>query len=243
MLSEAFLLLWLYAFPADLLAHQAISLSKEGKYEQSEHIFKNIQAAPIYHRDSANFWHLLNNFKLNNKQESERLILQLEDSFTQSLPERHRVLVALMKSDLQQWKSDDLGDIARDMKVNEDRLVIAQGGPATQSIQQSVVDRLSKLIKQSEDDLESASAIAAAKIQGQQEAAKSSNPLDKSIVQDGDGSGTVDQGKLRKLSEHWGSLPPRGRARALQELTQGMDRRHRETVENYFRKLAGSQSK
>jgi len=42
---------------------------------------------------------------------------------------------------------------------------------------------------------------------------------------------------LKNLVEQWGNLPPREQARALQELTQGMDPRHRESIENYFRHL------
>lgn len=56
------------------------------------------------------------------------------------------------------------------------------------------------------------------------------------------GPGTVDQAKLKKLVERWGSLLPREQARALQELTQGMSQRHREAIENYFRNIAGAQS-
>jgi len=52
----------------------------------------------------------------------------------------------------------------------------------------------------------------------------------------------VEQARLKKLVERWGSLPPAEQARALQEMTQGMSRVHREAIENYFRNLAAAQS-
>ncbi len=49
--------------------------------------------------------------------------------------------------------------------------------------------------------------------------------------------------KMKKLVEQWGNLPPRERAQALQEMTQGMSPRHREAIENYFRNLAVAQNR
>jgi hypothetical protein len=57
------------------------------------------------------------------------------------------------------------------------------------------------------------------------------------------GSGKVDQAKLRKLTDSWGRLTERERARALQELTRGLSSSHREAIENYFRNLAQAQSR
>jgi hypothetical protein len=57
------------------------------------------------------------------------------------------------------------------------------------------------------------------------------------------GRGTVDQAKLRKLTEGWGRMQPREQARAIQELTRGMSPRHREAIENYFRNLAQVQKR
>lgn len=52
------------------------------------------------------------------------------------------------------------------------------------------------------------------------------------------GSGRVDPAKLKKLLDGWGRMQPREQARALQELTRGMSPKHREAIENYFRRLA-----
>jgi len=40
------------------------------------------------------------------------------------------------------------------------------------------------------------------------------------------------------LSENWGKLPEKERAKAMLELTREMPPRYREVIENYFKKLA-----
>jgi len=70
-----------------------------------------------------------------------------------------------------------------------------------------------------------------------------SSPATESGITTQGGPGIVDQAKLKKLVENWGSLPPREQVRALQELTQGMSPRHREAIENYFRNLASAQNR
>jgi hypothetical protein len=68
------------------------------------------------------------------------------------------------------------------------------------------------------------------------------SPASDSYNSQAGGPGLVEQAKLKKLVERWGSLPPAEQARAMQDLTQGMSRVHREAIENYFRNLAAAQS-
>jgi hypothetical protein len=65
---------------------------------------------------------------------------------------------------------------------------------------------------------------------------------DSRIAQNG-GTGRVDQAKLRRLTEGWGRMQERDRARAVQELTRGMSARHREAIENYLRNLGDASNK
>jgi hypothetical protein len=44
------------------------------------------------------------------------------------------------------------------------------------------------------------------------------------------------------LAKQWGKLPEKQRAEAMQELTRDMPPKYREVIENYFRKLAASES-
>jgi hypothetical protein len=56
------------------------------------------------------------------------------------------------------------------------------------------------------------------------------------------GPGNVENKKLKGLAQQWGKLPEKERAQAMQDLIQGMPARHREVIENYFKKLAQSQA-
>ncbi len=75
----------------------------------------------------------------------DRLLNSIPDA-----PERYVVVATLMKYEMQAWKDDDLGDIARRMDNIERRLDLARGGPETQKQQKDVVDRLSKMIEELE---------------------------------------------------------------------------------------------
>jgi hypothetical protein len=54
----------------------------------------------------------------------------------------------------------------------------------------------------------------------------------------GRGPGNVDPKRLKEVAAAWGNLPPKERAKAMQELTRDMPPRYREVIENYFKKLA-----
>jgi len=48
----------------------------------------------------------------------------------------------------------------------------------------------------------------------------------------------VDQKKVKEITEAWGKLPEKERAKALVELTRGMPARDRMVIEQYFKELA-----
>ena len=56
------------------------------------------------------------------------------------------------------------------------------------------------------------------------------------------GPGNVDAKKLKGLAQQWGKMPEKDRAKALQDLIRDMPPRHREITEEYFKKLAKTQS-
>jgi hypothetical protein len=63
---------------------------------------------------------------------------------------------------------------------------------------------------------------------------------DSNIATNG-GPGNVDPKKLKNVLQGWGKLPEKERAQAMQDLIRDMPERHREIIENYFKKLAQSQ--
>jgi len=52
------------------------------------------------------------------------------------------------------------------------------------------------------------------------------------------GTGQVDQQKVKEVAELWGKLPEKERAKALVELTRGLPAKDRAIMEAYFKELA-----
>lgn len=229
-------ILLVYLFLANPNLNEAIALARTDNHEQSELILQNIQPNP-QNEDTYNFFRFLNNFRMNNKTKAEIYASRINDPM---LPVRYQVLTALMREDLKQWKEDDIGDIARDMAHVKDRLTNNDSGRTTKKIQDEIVKKLDKMIKDLEEPPPDKNQGSSAQ---QKQNPTPSQPLpDSALPQDG-GTGKVDVVKLKKVTEQWGSLPPRERQQVLQELTQGMSARHREAIENYFRNLAEAQNK
>jgi tetratricopeptide (TPR) repeat protein len=61
--------------------------------------------------------------------------------------------------------------------------------------------------------------------------------LDPSAAVGVPGLGQVEQNRLKDLTQMWGHLPEKERARALPELTRNLPPRQREVIENYFKTL------
>jgi len=164
-----------------------------------------------------------------------------------SAPERYRTLAALMALDIHTWNEKDLNAIARKMKNVERRLDLSRGGPVTQKIQKDIVARLDEMIKELENQCKGGGQCNGGNCPGGGSGPPNGNnpssPATESGIANAGGPGVVEKAKLKNLVEQWGNLPPREQARALQELTQGMDPRHRESIENYFRNLAVAQNR
>jgi len=215
----------------------AMDLSKTNNFQKSEQILRKLDASNS-DRNLILFYRLLNNFSQNNKRESEFLSEQIDE---RGLPIRYQVLTALMRADLQTWNDGDVSDIGRDMKRSRDKLGNEELGKEINNIQKQIVDKLSRLIKEAEDQAaNSAKGDGDSKKDGKNKASK---PLDESEIRTDGGTGEVISSKMRKLQERWSSLPPRERAASLQQLTSGLSPRHREQIENYFRGLSAAQHK
>lgn len=234
------LLLFLFFLP-DTKLDLSIKLSQSNQHEQSENILKSIRARETKNPEKYMFYRFLNNFRMNNKKEAEKYAEYLQ-GIELELPERYQVLTSLMKEDMKHWKNDDLEDIARDMSHAKDRLSNYDGGKTTKKIQDDIIAKLDKMIKEKEDKANNQSQNSNDQAQ-QRNPSQPQQPAQDSNIQNDGGTGQVNKVKFKNLTERWNSLPPRERTAALQELTQGMSSRHREAIENYFRRLAEAQIK
>lgn len=245
-------------FRANLTVAYARALSQRRVYEEALESLKLVQPEQVSAPSAYLFHRAVCEHAILQKEEARRTIDRLLEDAVDA-PERYKTLAGLMLLDMVTWKSKDLGAIARKMTNIERRLDLARGGPQTQKLQKEVIARLDELIKELENKAKQQQQQKGGGGQGGQKpqgcpnggqpggsAPGSQNgppnqPMQDSNIANNGGDGKVDPAKLRKLVDGWGRMAPRERARALQELTQGMSPRHREAIENYFRNLARRQ--
>lgn len=233
---------WRFAF--------AQALFKAKAYEECLELLKQISFRELadpaaYFFDRAICEHQLT--KMEDAKKSIKMLANVID-----VPERYKALVALMGYDMQQWKKDDLGSIARKMNNVERRLQLAKGGPETQKLQKEVINDLDKIIKQLENPPKDGDGDGQGKDQkeqqgkgkkkDQQNGKDPNSPMDDSRIGKNSGPGKVDPKQLDNLARNWGKLPEKERTKAMQDLTRDMPPKYREVIETYFRKLAQSES-
>jgi hypothetical protein len=189
------------------------------------------------------------------QEDANRTILRLLDDVTDA-PERYKMVAALMHFDMLAWRPETdpdtiarLGGVGRIMNNIERRLDLARGGPVTQEMQKKVLINLDKMIEEEEEkQKQQGQGQGQGKGKGQQKGQQPNNntqasrPQDDSYGGTGSGPGNVDPKKFKEMTQVWGTLPEKERAKALQDLTRELPPKHRELIENYFKKLAQTEN-
>jgi hypothetical protein len=170
-------------------------------------------------------------------------------------PERYRMVAALMQLDMLTWQDDDLGWVARKMNVIADRLDINRGGDKTRRMQKEVLVRLEEMVKEKENQQKQQS-----QGQGQGNGGQcppgsnpsggqpGNNPTSSSPQQDSyggnaPGKGEINEKEKTKVTENWGNLPEKDRAKAMIELTRDLPREMKESVDIFIKKLGERDSR
>jgi hypothetical protein len=147
------------------------------------------------------------------------------------LPRRYVSLAKLMEADIKPLKVDSLDEIARLMDDIRRRLDLARAGKVVRDEEEQVIKKLEKMIEELEKQQR----------QAQQAAngggAQPSNPMQDSQAAQLKGPGEVDPRSLGK-KDGWGNLPPQQRQEVLQQIGRELPAHFRETIEEYFKRLA-----
>lgn len=178
--------------------------------------------------------------QLGDKNKTVQALKDYKNQFGQET-ERDKAIVFLIDNDMLQWTDKELDAPVRKMRAVASRLRNDFGGPITQAKQKEIVEDLDRIIKETEDSAKNADKIKGDGFgdeDGDKPEGQSQNGQKNSKGGTDSGKGNVDEKKLTKLGQEWGKLPPKERAKALQELTREMPSKYRELVENYFRRLA-----
>jgi len=150
------------------------------------------------------------------------------------LPRRYSQLAKLMEADLKPLKPDTLDEIARLMSDVGRRLELARAGKKVRDEEETIIAKLEKLIKEKEDQQQQQQQQQA----GQPQSNRSSNPAqDSKPTGDIRGKGEVDPKNIGK-KDGWGNLPPKERQEVLQQIGRELPAHFRETIEEYFKRLA-----
>lgn len=214
-------------------------LTRDGKYEESEKILSKIKT-----QDNAeyHYYRMINLHFLNNPECKKHAEEVLDLALWKKVPKRYITLAYIIKFDVKNWKKNDLGDVARDMKHVSVRLKNVKGGPKTQKIQKQIVKKLDKMIKNIEDKNKAAQQAAQAAKAAEMKKWQQRNggrPLEDSrITGSPQANGRVSAKRIKELVESWGSLPPKERARAMVALTKEYPPKYREIIREYFRRVS-----
>ena len=154
---------------------------------------------------------------------------------TTATANRHRRVAQLILRDTKGVEQESLGYVARMMGDSKRRLALGRSGDTEQELQQEIVDRLDKKIKQLEEQQ-------AQQQQAQQQAqgsspSQGSMPMEQSQPGEMKGPGDVDHREVPAGGD-WGELPPAERERVTQQILRDFPGHYQTLIEQYFRSLA-----
>jgi hypothetical protein len=236
-------------YRANLALAYARALTSRKVYEEALETFAVVKPEDVVDPSAYLFHRAVCEYELMLKDQAsgsiDRLLVDVGEA-----PERYRMVAALMHLDMLTWQEKDLGWIARKMDNIQRRLDLKRGGKKTQKMQKEVLVRLDEMIKEIENkqknqgnDPNGGNCPNGGDQPGSNPGSdKSSKPQDDSRGGIANGTGQVDQKKVKEIAEVWGKLPEKERARALVELTRGLPARDRAVIEAYFKELAKKSS-
>ena len=153
------------------------------------------------------------------------------------LPRRYLAVAELMRADLEGLEDDSLDHIARRMDDIRRRLHLGRADKQVRQIEDGVIESLDKLIEKAENQQQQRQQQQACAPSGSRPA----QPAQDSRLLPGRGPGEVTKTNIGQESG-WGDLPPKQREAALQQIGREFPAHYRDAIEQYFRRLAGSEN-
>jgi hypothetical protein len=149
------------------------------------------------------------------------------------LPRRYVTLAHLMEADIKPLKVDSLDEIARLMEDVRRRLALARAGKVVRDEEDTIIAKLEKMIEELEKQQQQQQQQASGQSGGRQP----NQPMQDSQAAQMRGAGEVDPKSLGK-KDGWGNLPPKERQEVMQQIGRELPAHFRETIEEYFKRLA-----
>jgi hypothetical protein len=205
-------------------------LAQHHLVDESLEYLKDLKPHQVADPVSLLFYQAVGHHRLLAKEQCLKSVSLLLENESQ-LPKRYVTLARLMEADIKPLKVDSLDEIARLMDDIRRRLALARAGKMVRDEEEQVIAKLEKMIEELEQQR-----------QQQQQAANQAgrqpnNPLQDSQAAQMRGAGEVDPKSLGK-KDGWGNLPPKERQEVLQQIGRELPAHFRETIEEYFKRLA-----
>ncbi|MDY0169665.1 MAG: hypothetical protein RBS80_24190 [Thermoguttaceae bacterium] len=208
-------------------------LVHEGMHDEALEQIGNLNPEDVVAPASLLFYQGVAYHNLLEKEKGLAVLDRLLDGAENS-PRRYVSVARLMREDLGGVKPDTLDHIARRMRDIHRRLDLGRAGEKVRGIEDGVIESLDKLIKELEDQQQAAAGGAGAG------GSQSSSPAPDSRILGGKGPGDVDRKNIGSDSG-WGSLPPKEREEALQQIGRDFPSHYRDVIEEYFRRKAATE--
>lgn len=194
---------------------------------------RGLKPADVVDPASLLFYQALGHHRLLEKKEclaQVQLLLENEDT----IPRRYATIARLMEADIKPLKTDSLDEVARLMDDIRRRLDLGRAGKKVRDEEEAVIAKLEKMIEELEQQQQQQQQQQQS---GNQGGARPANPAQDSSAPDLKGPGNVDSKPIGK-KDGWGNLPPKERQEVLQQIGRDLPAHFRETIEEYFKRLA-----
>jgi len=233
---------------ANLTLAYAKALASKKVYEDALESLRLVKAEQVVDPASYYFNRAVCEHGLMLQPEATDTIARLLDDVA-DVPERYKMVAALMHFDMLTWQDQDLGWVSRKMDIIQRRLNLTRGGEKTQKIQREVVVRLSEMIKELENKKKQGGGSCNGgncPNGGKQDGPNNmqpGSPLDDSRLGGISGPGNVNSKKFKEIAAVWGKLPEKERAKAMVELTRDLPPKYKEAIEAYLKGIAQENKK
>lgn len=210
-------------------------LVHESLFDEAQEQLAGLAPADVVAPASLLFYQSVVNHALLNRESGLKSIDELLQGADAS-PRRYVALARLMQEDLKGLQDDTLDHIARRMDDVRRRLELGRAGPKVRKVEDGVIESLDKMIKKLEDQQQQQQANAAGS------SLQPTQPASDSLPMGGKGPGEVTKKNIGSTSG-WGDLPPKEREEAMQQIGRDFPSHYRDSIEQYFRRLAAEGGK
>jgi hypothetical protein len=210
-------------------------LAQHDLVDESLEVLKDVGTDHVADPATLLFYQAMGQHRLLKKDECLEAVSKLLERESE-LPRRYLTLAKLMEADISPLKTDSLDEIARMMDDIRRRLALARAGKTVRDEEDAVVAKLEKMI----DELEKQRQMMKQQKQQRSQASRTrqpNQPMQDSQRAELKGAGEVDPKNVGKR-DGWGNLPPKERQEVLQQIGRDLPAHFRETIEEYFKRLA-----